>query len=109
VVLEVLGSDPDTAIGLMVELSRRLRRANAELQAATSLDLGGRLARLLAMEKGPNDRVVLTQTEMARRLGLSREKINRKLHAWAGEGLVRIEPAGTRLLDPARLTALFSA
>jgi CRP-like cAMP-binding protein len=105
--LEVLEADPPTAVALMAEFSRRLRVANAELQAATSLDLAGRVARLLVTERGPKDLVVLTQTEMARRIGASREKVNRKLHAWAAEGWVEVEPAGVRLLDLPRLKALF--
>jgi hypothetical protein len=43
---------------------------------------------------------------MARRVGASREKVNRKLHAFAAEGWVAVDAAGVRLLAPERLKAL---
>lgn len=97
--IETLEADPKTAIVLLSELSRRLRSANEALDASARLDLGGRLARLLLKERGAKGLVTLTQTEMARRVGASREKVNRKLHAWASEGRVDITPAGVRLLQ----------
>jgi hypothetical protein len=38
----------------------------------------------------------------------SREKVNRRLHAWAAQGWVTVDPAGIRLLQPDRLGALFA-
>ena len=60
----------------------------------------------LARLNGGQGRVSLTQTEMARRVGASREKVNRKLHAFAAEGWVAVDAAGVRLLAPERLKAL---
>ncbi len=97
--LETLEAEPKTAIALLGELSRRLRSVNEALDASARLSLGARLARLLTKEKGARGLIPLTQTEMARRLGASREKVNRKLHAWAAEGWVEITPAGVRVLS----------
>jgi len=43
---------------------------------------------------------------MARRIGFSREKVNRRLHAWAGEGWVALERQGVQVKVPERLAAL---
>lgn len=101
--IEALEHDPRAALALMGELSRRLRAANAAFEAQRLLDLGGRLAQLLLAERSGRATVAMTQTEMARRLGLSREKVNRKLHAWAGQGFVELTGSGVRILDPDRL------
>jgi CRP-like cAMP-binding protein len=104
--LEALAAEPKAAVALVAELSRRLRAANAALEASALLDLGARIARLALAEANARGVVTLTQTEIARRLGASREKVNRKLHAWAAAGWVEITPAGTRLLQTGSLTAL---
>jgi CRP-like cAMP-binding protein len=64
------------------------------------------LAALLGAEQNRQGRVVMTQTEMARRIGFSREKVNRKLHRWAAAGWLAIEPKGVRLLQPQALRQL---
>lgn len=97
--IEVFTGEPEAAVALVVELARRLRNTNQDLYAATNLDLGGRLARLLATEAGQGMVVALTQTELARRLTASREKVNRKLHAFAAEGLVALSRSGIHLRD----------
>ena len=68
--------------------------------------MGGRVARLLLQERNARDLVAMTQTEMARRLGASRERVNRKLHQWAREGWVQILPTGLRLVVVEQLEAV---
>jgi CRP-like cAMP-binding protein len=104
--LEVLESEPKVAIALVAELSRRLRSVNAALEARSSLDLGGRLARLLLAEQNARGVISLTQTEMARRVGVSREKVNRKLSDWTREGWVEKTRAGVRVVSSDRLSAV---
>jgi CRP-like cAMP-binding protein len=104
--MNALEAEPKAAIALVAELSRRLRAANVAFEASSVLDLGGRLARLLLLEKRANDTVPLTQTEMARRLGASREKVNRKLHAWVAEGWVALTAAGVHLSETDALAAI---
>lgn len=105
-VLGLLESEPSAALSLIAELARRLRAANEVLQIVTLRDLGARLARLLINEAGSSGFVTLTQTEMARRISASREKVNRKLHAFADDGLIALSRAGVRVMDPDRLTHL---
>jgi CRP-like cAMP-binding protein len=104
--LEALEAEPRAALALLAELSRRLRAVNSALEARATLDLGGRLARLLLEERNLRDLVALSQSEMARRLGASREKVNRKIRAWADAGVVEMTPAGLRLLTPGKLETL---
>jgi len=104
--IEALESEPKAAVALLAEMSGRLRRANAALEARVTLDLGGRLAQLLIGEQNARALIPLTQSELARRLGASREKVNRKLHDWGAKGWVEVTPAGVRLLQPRQLEDL---
>jgi len=97
--LDLLREEPDLALALMRELSARLRRTNADLENRATQDLGGRLARLLAAEQGGRGLIALNQGELARRIGASREKVNRKLRQWAAAGWVEVTPAGVRILS----------
>lgn len=104
--LDVIEEEPKVAISLVAELSRRLRAVNSALEARSSLDLGGRLARLLLAEQNTRGVISLTQTEMARRVGVSREKVNRKLSDWMREGWVEKTRAGVRVVLTDRLSAV---
>jgi CRP/FNR family cyclic AMP-dependent transcriptional regulator len=104
--VEALQAEPVAAVALVAELARRLRVANAALEATRVLDLGGRLALFLLDAAGERALVPLTQTEIARRLGASREKVNRKLNAWARSGWVVLSSAGVRLAERRALIAL---
>ena len=106
--LQTLESEPKALLRLVSELSARLRRANSGLEDAQLLDLGGRLAQRLLDEAGDGAAVTLTQTELARRIGASREKVNRKLHEWEDEGWVSIGRAGVKLIQRAELQALIA-
>lgn len=97
--LDLLREEPDLALALMRELSARLRRTNADLENRATQDLGGRLARLLAAEQGARGMIALNQGELARRIGASREKVNRKLRQWAEAGWVELTPSGVRILS----------
>jgi CRP-like cAMP-binding protein len=108
-VLHALTSEPAALLALAVELSQRVRHADQALESAALLDLGGRLARVLLQEAGASGLVSLPQTELARRIGASREKVNRKLGAWREEGWISIGRAGIRIEAPAALQALVQA
>ncbi len=104
--IAALESEPRALLKLIAELSRRLRNADAALEDAHTLDLGGRLAQRLLEEAGDGAAVTLTQTELARRIGASREKVNRKLHEWADEGWIAMGRAGIKLVSRDKLKAL---
>jgi CRP-like cAMP-binding protein len=104
--IAALESEPKALLKLLAELSRRLRLANTSLEDAQLLDLGGRLAQRLLEEAGDGAVVTLTQTEIARRIGASREKVNRKLHEWCDEGWIAMGRAGIKLVARDKLQAL---
>lgn len=104
--IAALESEPRALLQLIAELSRRLRHTDAALEDAHTLDLGGRLALRLLEEAGEGSSVTLTQTEIARRIGASREKVNRKLHEWAGEGWIGMGRAGIKLIARDKLQSL---
>jgi CRP-like cAMP-binding protein len=105
-ILNALKGEPDALLALAVELSQRVRHADSALESAALLDLGGRLARVLLQEAGASGLVALPQTELARRIGASREKVNRKLGSWRDEGWISIGKSGIRIEAPAALQAL---
>jgi CRP-like cAMP-binding protein len=104
--LAALESEPRALLKLIAELSKRLRHADSALEDAHTLDLGGRLALRLLDEAGDGTSVTLTQTEIARRIGASREKVNRKLHEWVDEGWINMGRAGIKLIARDKLKAL---
>lgn len=106
--LVALESEPKALLKLIAEMSRRLRAADSAIEDARLLDLGGRLAQRLLEEAGESATVTLTQTELARRIGASREKVNRKLHEWADEGWINLSRAGVKILDREELHALIA-
>jgi CRP-like cAMP-binding protein len=96
---------PRTALRVLTELSRRLRRADAVIGNLALLDVYGRLAgklRELAASEGEEveDGVVLrhrpTQSEIAATIGTSRETVSRALSDLARRGYVVM--SGKRLL-----------
>jgi CRP/FNR family transcriptional regulator, cyclic AMP receptor protein len=104
--LAALESEPKALLKLIAEMSRRLRHADEAIEDAQVLDLGGRLAQRLLEEAGDSPSVTLTQTELARRIGASREKVNRKLHEWADEGWIAMGRSGIKLTARDKLKAL---
>jgi CRP/FNR family transcriptional regulator, cyclic AMP receptor protein len=104
--LDTLTAHPAAALALLAELSGRLRAANGALELASRRDLEAQLAFLILAERNRAGVVTLTQTEIARRIGFSREKVNRRLHAWAAEGWVALERQGVQVRAPERLAGL---
>jgi len=90
-------SHPRTALRVLTELSRRLRRADAVIGNLALLDVYGRLAgklRELAAAEGEesDDGIVLrqrpTQAEIAAMIGTSRETVSRALSDLARRGYI---------------------
>ena len=101
-VIEILRQEPSAAMELLALMTRRLRMTDMLVQQTALLDLGSRLARLL-LERGQGA-VTLSQGEMARLIGASREGVNRKLAAWRAEGWIDIGPFGVKVLDRTALS-----
>lgn len=117
---EHIAAHPRTALRVLTELSRRLRRADEVIGNLALLDVYGRLAgklRELAAAEGEEreDGILIrerpTQAEIAAMIGTSRETVSRALSELARRGF--LEMSGKKLLlkraflsDEARAAAL---
>jgi CRP/FNR family cyclic AMP-dependent transcriptional regulator len=88
-------SNPAVAWHLMVELSRRLRRADAKIHGLALLDVPGRIARLLLdfAQEGQSETIEkpLTHQTIAHMIGASRETVSRTIRDFQIQGLIRVE------------------
>jgi CRP-like cAMP-binding protein len=100
-----VAAHPRTALRILRELSRRLRRADDVIGNLALLDVYGRLARQLRelaaadgveVEGGVLVRERPTQAEIAAMIGTSRETVSRALSELARRGFIAM--AGKRLL-----------
>ncbi len=97
----VIEGSPATGEELLRLVATRLYRASAALQEALAQDVPTRVSRRLrqlALDHGDRRvgggvrlRVTLTQGELARMVGASREAVNRSLGVLAARGLVKAE------------------
>jgi CRP/FNR family cyclic AMP-dependent transcriptional regulator len=101
----VVDRNPATAAELLRLVAARLHLTSEALQEALLLDVAARVAKRLARlardrpRPGPDGAVVsITQEELARMVGASRESVNRTLASLAARGLVRT--GGRRLIVP---------
>ncbi len=99
---ESLRSIRNLSYNLARLLSRRLRLANEQIQALSTLDLRGRLARQIlafAEQYGrPEGTAVriplrLTQTDLAALVGASRERVNQVIVDFKHQGLIAVDPS----------------
>jgi CRP-like cAMP-binding protein len=102
---EHLQQYPRTALNILAEMSRRLRRADAVIGNLALLDVYGRVARFLRElarreGEGADGAVVIrqrpTQQEIASMIGTSRETVSRALSEFQRRGYV--EMSGKRIL-----------
>jgi len=113
--LDVLGSNPRMAVGLVVTLSARLRATNENIQAAAFLDVPTRLAALLLnlsnnfgehTADGVRLTLRLTNQEMANMIGTTRESVNRTLNRFWDERLIDMRDAHLIIKNPAGIGAV---
>jgi CRP/FNR family cyclic AMP-dependent transcriptional regulator len=102
---EALGSVPEFTRNLVRLLASRLRLANAQIQALSTLDVAGRLARqLLAFAErygrtadgapgGVRIGLRLTQADLADLVGASRERVNQVMRELRERGLISVDRA----------------
>jgi len=98
-----LRAGPDVAIGLLRELSRRLRRADETIASLMLLDVNGRIANLfleLAGEEG-GERITrrLTHATIGQMVGASRETVSRTMRSLVNRGILRVSRREILLLD----------
>jgi CRP/FNR family transcriptional regulator/CRP/FNR family cyclic AMP-dependent transcriptional regulator len=106
-----LAASPQLASALLAMLSRRIRHVLDNAEILASLDVYGRLARVLldmAQRHGMQDKgivinVALTQQELATMVGATRERINRALATFKTQRLIEMRGRKIAVLDASRL------
>lgn len=103
--LPLLREAPELGLKLMELLCTRLRNTTEQVEDLMFLDLPGRLAKTLLRlcETDPRAAVRLTQRELGEIVGISRERINKQLRAWAGKRWIELEKGGVVVRNPAAL------
>ncbi|MDD7385215.1 MAG: Crp/Fnr family transcriptional regulator [Actinomycetaceae bacterium] len=100
------------SISMLRELAGRLRRTNEQLADLVFSDVPGRVAKALLDlahrfgERTPEGIYVahdLTQEELARLVGASRETVNKSLANFVNRGWIRLEGRAVLLIDLQRL------
>ena len=101
---------PTVAWALLVEISRRLRRADDQIGSLVLLDVDGRIARLLldaaAESGGPTIEKRLTHQIIAQMIGASRETVSRAMRVFQDRGLINVNRRQISIADRAGLERL---
>jgi CRP-like cAMP-binding protein len=98
-VLRLLRSSPEAALALATDLAATLRRLTSSAADLVFLDLPRRLAKLLLAD----DLEGVAQAQVAARLGVGRQSLNKALSRFADRGWVEVQRAGVVVLDRAAL------
>jgi CRP-like cAMP-binding protein len=115
-VMAFLRDRPQALFALVAELCAKVRNASDMFATQAQTEAQSRLARALIRlaerwgEDTPDGPLLpaerFSQTDLGEFSGISRENVNRRLRAWADEGLIGIGPKGIILLDSAALGEL---
>lgn len=102
-----IDSSPAVAWSLLVELSRRLRRADEMIGGLVLLDVPGRIARLLVdtANEGGGESIekALTHQTIAQMIGASRETVSRAMKDFQDAGWITVERRRIELANRAAL------
>jgi CRP/FNR family transcriptional regulator, cyclic AMP receptor protein len=110
--IPLIREQPEIALRIIEVLCGRLRQTTEQLEDIMFLDLPGRLAKtLLHLAKKakptPNGpKVTLTQSDVGKIIGMSRESTNKQLRAWQDRKWLRLERGGVVILKPDALAEL---
>ena len=101
---------PRMVLGLLRQLSRRLRSADDKIGGLVLLDVPGRVARILIQLADEGDGVVIsrriTYHTLAQMIGSSRETVSRTLKDLSNNGLLAVTKSTIEIRDRARLETL---
>jgi len=103
--LTLLEQQPALAITLLAVLCDRLRSTSTQVEGLLFHSLPKRLAAVLldklAARRG--NAIDITQSELGKLTGATREWVNKKLRAWQAAGLVALQPGRVMVLQPEML------
>jgi len=103
---------PAVAWALLVEMSKRLRRADEQIGNLVLLDVDGRIARLLLEVSSENEaespviQKRLTHQTIAQMIGASRETVSRAMRDFQERGLITVERRQISIADRSGLERL---
>lgn len=100
---------PRIMLRMLVSLSRRLRRADAQLASLAFGDTAARLAGLLIANAAPGPRgqtVEVPQDDLAAMVGATRQTVGRIFGAWRRQGYIMTGRRRTIILNPEALDAV---
>jgi CRP-like cAMP-binding protein len=114
--LQLLAEQPQLSIHLLRLLCQRLRWTSELVEESAFLDATERLAKRLLIlatlhgRTGPDGQIELriSQDELARFLGSSRQIVNQHLREWQRHEWVELRRGRITIIDPAQLRALAS-
>lgn len=103
---QCLIDNPDVALFIMRNLTKRLRMADRNIESLALLDVYGRVARLLleSAETVDGRKVVthkLTKQDIGKMIGASREMVSRVMRDLTAQGLIEERDGQLILPDPA--------
>lgn len=101
--LSLVRTQPDFAMAIIRDLAGKVRQTNGQVSGLSFQSLRGRVAGLIsslldARPKAPAS-IAMTQSELAARLGASREKVNGHLQAMQAAGAIRLARGRIDVLD----------
>ncbi len=93
---QVFAQNPDIVFNLLKGLTRRLRKANQQIESLALMDVYGRVATLLTESSKPQGSVMvireaLTHQEIANMVGSSREMVSRILNELIRGGFIQVD------------------
>ncbi|MBM6593192.1 Crp/Fnr family transcriptional regulator [Microvirga pudoricolor] len=103
-----LSGNPSMALKVLSLVSSRLRRTSEQVEEIAFADLPTRLAKALLwlsdqQRESPGgirpNRITITQKELGRTVGFSRESTNKCLREWEDAGHLRLEKGGCTILN----------
>ena len=113
--LPFLLANQDLVLRMLSVLCQRLRQTSDALGDMVTLDLPGRLARLLvrladdhgsATPQGIRINFKLSQRDIGTRVASSRESVNKQLHIWRDAGWLSLDQGYITLREPAQFREL---
>jgi CRP/FNR family cyclic AMP-dependent transcriptional regulator len=105
-VLAYIERAPRVAIKLIEIICLKLRSTLGQLEQTLTLKLDVRLAgRLLTLVEDFGETLIITQEQLARHVGVTRESVNRQLQAWQADGIVDLRRGRIVIKNEAKLRA----
>lgn len=98
--LRLVRAEAEVAMALLRDVSAKLRATDISLEDRNVLTLEDRLAKFLRAEADARGRVAMTQAQIAERLSVSREAVNRRLRALEEAGAVSLRRGRLDVLRP---------